>query len=275
MPSYDNEISNKIKKIQLDLALDVKRICIENNIQYFLDSGTLLGAVRHGGFIPWDDDLDLGMLREDYEKFLKIAKTSLSDENEIVEWREEKEYPHQFCKIMRKNTIYREEAQAGNSKCGIYIDVFPYDSFPIDKGEQIIQKIQITTYRGLIRAKCKHRTWRTNNQFYLGRWLKNIPFRIICIFFSKMQLIEKYERIAKKYNSKPTEYYFPQGVESYGEWIIPAECLEELSDIMFDGEFFSCSKNYDKYLKAAYGEYMKLPPENERQGLHSIIEIKV
>lgn len=74
----DNEILRKVQLAQLDMAKEVKRICNKYNINYFMDSGTLLGAVRHKGFIPWDDDLDFGMLREDYEKFLKVAPTELN-----------------------------------------------------------------------------------------------------------------------------------------------------------------------------------------------------
>ena len=271
----DEAISRKVKAIQLELAKDVKKVCKNNNIKYFLDSGTLLGAVRHSGFIPWDDDLDLGMLRSDYERFLHLAAAELADENELVEWKTEENYPHQFCKIMRKNTVYKEEAQGGNAKCGVYIDIFPYDVYPDDRMSQFFQRIQIMVLRGMIRAKCKHKTWRTNGIFYFGRWLKNLPFRVLSLFCSKENLIEKYEKCAEKYNGKKHDFYFPQGVEGYGEWLIPSECLDNLKLIRFEEEEFSCPIDTDAYLCHAYGDYMTLPPESEREGRHSVVEIKL
>lgn len=98
----DNEILRKVQLAQLDMAKEVKRICNKYNINYFMDSGTLLGAVRHRGFIPWDDDLDFGMLREDYEKFLKIATTELDSKFFLQTWKNDDGFPYGFSKIRKK-----------------------------------------------------------------------------------------------------------------------------------------------------------------------------
>lgn len=98
----DNEILRKVQLAQLDMAKEVKRICNKYNINYFMDSGTLLGAVRHKGFIPWDDDLDFGMLREDYEKFLKVAPTELNSKYFLQTWKNDDGFPYGFSKIRKK-----------------------------------------------------------------------------------------------------------------------------------------------------------------------------
>ena len=129
----DNQILRKVQLTQLEIAKEFKRICEENNLIYMMESGTLLGAVRHKGFIPWDDDLDMSMPRDDYEKFLSIANEIIDPKYEIVNWREESAYAHPFCKIIKKNTVYKEEKDgAKDSKNGIYIDIFPYDVYPDD-----------------------------------------------------------------------------------------------------------------------------------------------
>lgn len=263
----------KAQLIQLEIAKEVMRICKENNITCFLDSGTLLGAVRHKGFIPWDDDLDLGMQRGDYEKFLKIAPEKLDTKYELIQWKTEAEYPHPFSKVMKKNTLYIEEAQGGNSKCGIYVDVFPYDNFPEEKKFQRKQGRKITAYRAMLRAKCHYRTWVVHNKFNLKKWFRNLPFRWMSLFYSKEQLVMKYESISQKYNDKLCTKLFTQGVSKYGTWVVPKKCFREYVDLKFEDTEFCCPVGYDNYLKCVYGDYMKLPPVSERENRHSIIKI--
>lgn len=263
----------KVQLVQLEIAREVKRICDVNQIKYFLDSGTLLGAVRHKGFIPWDDDLDLGMLREEYQKFLDIAPKALDSRYELVDWTKEINYPHQFCKVMKKGTLYQEEAQGGKARNGIYIDIFPYDSFPVESFRQKMLIFSLTACRSLIRAKCHHRTWVVHNKFHFKKWVRNLPFRILCLFMSKKSLIKKYEKIAMQYNGRPSSLLFPQSTCSFGKWIIPKNCLEKLMELKFEDTFFLVPTGYDEYLKRAYGDYMVLPPECERENRHAIIKV--
>lgn len=270
----EKNILRKVQMVQLEILKEIKRICEKNEIEYFLDSGTLLGAVRHQGFIPWDDDLDIGMLRRNYDRFLEVVEQELDERYELVEWESDAEYPHAFCKIMKKNTIYLEEAQHGNAKCGIYVDVFPYDFFPSDYKMQRKQGTLIMIYRAIIRAKCKHRTWRVHNTFLINKWLKNLPFRFLSVFYTKKKLIRNYTKIATMCSEVESEMFFPQGTTKYGKWLVPAECFWELSQLQFEDDCFMAPKNADLYLKHAYGDYMKLPPESERENRHSIIKVE-
>ena len=94
MNSLDNITLRKVQLVQLEIAKEIDRICKKNNIKYFLIGGSLLGAIRHQGFIPWDDDLDVGMLRDDYEKFLKVAGDELQEKYKIIDWKSDGDYPH-------------------------------------------------------------------------------------------------------------------------------------------------------------------------------------
>lgn len=269
----DKETLRKVQLVQLEIAKEIKRVCDDNNIAYFLDSGSLLGAVRHKGFIPWDDDMDLGMMRDDYERFLKIAPNALGKDFELIDWKREPEYPHAFAKVMRKKTVFLEEAVGRQKKNGFFVDIFPYDNVCPDKKQFDRYRKKMMFYRGIIRAKCHLRTWRSHNHFYFKIWLKNIPLRILSVFCSKRKLIDKYETVATIYNGKPCKKVYLAGGGNYLGWQIPKECFMKLIELPFEDDVFSVPKGYDTYLKTAYGDYMKFPPESERENRHSIIKI--
>lgn len=262
----------KLQLVQLEIAKEIKKVCEENDIRYWLDSGSLLGAVRHKGFIPWDDDMDIGMLREDYEKFLLVAPYKLPEKYMLLDWETEKEYPHPFCKVVKKGTVCLEETEKGNLRKGIYVDIFPYDHYPIKRKDQYIQNILIMSYRVMLRAKCHLETWKLNDRFYLGRWMKNLPFRLASCFISKKSLIKKYKRIAIKYNPCKCEFYFSHGFIKYGKWLIPKKCFQEYIFWKFEDTLFCVPAAYDIYLKQVYGDYMKLPPKSKRK-THGIIQV--
>ncbi|MCF0124913.1 MAG: LicD family protein, partial [Clostridia bacterium] len=137
MKYKDYDLKN-VKKIEIEIVKEIIRICNKNSIKYFAVGGTALGAVRHNGFIPWDDDIDLGMMREDYEKFLKIAPTELNDNYELVHFSLYNDYPVYFAKVKKKNTLFIERGMSKlNIPKGIFVDIMPYDFCPSKKKEQI------------------------------------------------------------------------------------------------------------------------------------------
>lgn len=267
----NKEILRKLQLTQLEIAKEIKRVCEQNSIRYWIDSGTLLGAVRHKGFIPWDDDMDMGMMRSDYEKFIRIAPECLSEKYELVYWENNEFYPHQFAKVVKRGTIYQEEAHLKHWNNGIFVDIFPYDVYPNIEKLRKKQGFYLTMLRGIIRVKCGHSTWYADGKFHLKRWITNLPYRFFSIFHTKQYFIKKYNYYATMYDTeKQIKNFFPQGISKYGKWIIPADVFEEYSKEKFEDTEFSIPKGYDIYLKCAYGDYMQLPPDTERENRHSL-----
>ena len=133
----EQEVLRKVRQTQLEIAREIRRVCQENDISCFLAHGTFLGAVRHGGFIPWDDDMDMGMLRSDYEKFCRIAPEKLKPEFCLQTWYTEPNYGLPFGKVMKRNTLYLENKKTRRlENNGIYVDIFPYDYAPEDVQER-------------------------------------------------------------------------------------------------------------------------------------------
>ena len=147
--SYDNDTLKKLRKVEMEILDEIVRICKENDIEYFLTGGTLLGAVRHKGYIPWDDDIDIGMLRKDYDKFINVCKTALDKKYFLDCFETNKEYYLPFAKIKKNNTLFDEELthHLSNHK-GIYVDIIPFENER--KSESITQDIQAVLVKNII-----------------------------------------------------------------------------------------------------------------------------
>lgn len=274
----ENGLLRQIQLIQLEIALEIKRICEENKIKYFLDSGTLLGAVRHKGFIPWDDDLDIGMIREEYEKFLKIAPEKINSAYEIQTWSNDLNYGNAFLKVRKKNTKYIEVVSQNQTINGIYVDILPYDIYPTNKVNQNKQGRKIEILKRMIYSKSHYKNWSNSKSTFqlIKRRAIYIPIQFLCFFFSKQKLITLYERVAKEYNNTDSDYVYEQtGATKYGKWVLPKKCIVNLSPMQFENHYFLAPMDYDLYLTSVYGNYMKLPPEKERYNRHSIIDVKL
>lgn len=268
----DKDTLRQVQLTQLEIAKEIKRVCDSNNIRYWLDSGTLLGAVRHKGFIPWDDDLDIGMWREDYERFMSLAPQKLSSQFYLQNWETDKNYGLPFAKVRKKGTIYIEnKAKNSHANNGIYVDIFPYDNFGDDYEKQ---GKPIKIIKLLLQNKAKVQVWHENSSINYKKLFQHLPFALAAPFFDRNKLIKKYEELATKYNNETCDYYFPQGISNYGKWLIPVPAMKELIDLKFEDTTFKAPSGFDAYLKNAYGDYMKLPPEDKRENRHQIIQVK-
>lgn len=249
--------------LMVDILKYVHDICEKYGLKYFLDAGTLLGAVRHKGFIPWDDDMDIGMLREDYEKFIEIAKKELPDKLFLQTFETDDKYDiYQVpCKIRYNGTILIEKGIAENSEMhnGVYIDIFPYDSLP---KSNFIYKLQRMLSYNVLKSFIRIREIPENLNF------KN---KVTHAFYKVMVKIFPYKRRKKffdflvKWNDVNSPF-MGYGLDTvWSEYIYKKEDYFELEKLEFEGNYFYGPKNYDAILKQLYGDYMKLPKEEDRQ----------
>ena len=263
--TISNKDLRKAQLLMLKILKEVHKICEENNIKYFLSDGTLIGAIRHQGFIPWDDDLDIGMLREDYEKFCKIAPQILSENFILQNFQTDKGYGLQFGKVILKNTVWIEKVAKNTNRqwSGIYIDIFPYDNITENKKMQkLINRLYIFI-QGLILIKFKYIN--ISNYESMAKKLKYVLKKIYLCTISKKLLIYIRDSICKRYLNKSNTLVTKYGGNFYKNQN-PYNFYKDLTLQTFEDTSFYIPKNYDKILKNLYGNYMDIPPiEKQRQ----------
>lgn len=247
---------HKLHVVCLELIKEVDRICRLHHIEYTLDGGTLLGAVREKGFISWDDDADIAMTRTEYKKFFKACKKSLNkDRFFLQDYKTDKHYPWGYSKL-RMNGTRLVRADQGHLKFhdGIYIDIFVYDPVP----DNFITR-RLHYFACFCVRKCQYSVVGkiySKNQF-LRLWyaiLDKIPKKLVFRCLEKLvRITYKKKTILASHKTFP----YPRKACKYG---LPAKCFEEYMDIAFEGHSFRCMKSYDIYLRMLYGDYMT-PPE--------------
>lgn len=258
----------ELQKIELDILRQLHTICQEQGLRYSLAAGTLLGAVRHSGFIPWDDDIDIFMPRPDYDKFIKYCQENETPFN-LLCFETNNEYKYLFAKAMAKNTVIIEDfSNPSNIEMGVYVDVFPVDGLA-DTYKDAIKEFKKTSFkRELLVAK----NWKKFTRSKTRSW-KYEPIRfaffIASRFVSSKRIIQSLNKKFRN-NSFDEKKYSACIMSSYRQKdIMETDIFQEYVDIEFEGSLFKSYKNYDKYLSNIYGDYMKLPPEEKRVSHHS------
>ena len=269
--SIENTSKQKqLQKAQLKIAREIKRICEKNNINYFLDGGSMLGAIRHKGFIPWDDDMDIGMLDEDYNKFLEVAPKELGKEFFLDNYETNKEYGLVFSKVKLRNTIYREKlgpVLAEHQE--IFVDVFPYFYRPENDKDRKKQSNKLRILSQILMAQSGFKVWKGNRGISK---LKFVPIILLAKILNKEKVYNKQKTI---YNEcKNISIVGVHDSVLYIYWYFKKSYLEKFIDAEFENEKFKIPANYHEILTTGYGDYMILPPVEERR-THDILELEL
>lgn len=267
----DKVTLRKVQMVQLEIAKEVKRVCEENNIKYFLTAGTLLGAIRHKGFIPWDDDLDIAMLKKDYDRFVAIAPTAFKPEYELQTWHTDDRFPNEFAKVRKKGTVYVEGKANPRKKVGIYIDIIVYINFPDTEPEMEKTHKKMLKLHRLLLMKCQYRPWYNDGTINWKKRIGYLYYQLISLFSTYNQLVSRFEAIQNQFPSTTLNLHGMIESEKYSP--LKREWYEETLMMDFEDDKFAIPKGYDGYLCVGYGDYMKMPPENERENRHQITEI--
>lgn len=261
---------DRLKQLECKLLKEIDKICRENNIRYFLVGGSLLGAVRHQDIIPWDDDLDIGMLREDFEKFRKICPQLLPKEYSYESFREKKNCHYVFDKIRLNNTYFStnfsNKFQIHN---GIFLDILVYDQTSNKKILSDIQIIFAVIWTRIINIKWVNKP-RKNVHYRLSKLL--LPF-LRCIPFAAFHWV--FERIIRFFENKKSADYL---IDSVGQNIkkgrFPKEWFNEMKYVDFSDIKVPIPIGYDGYLRHFYGDhYMQLLNISNRVSGHKIARI--
>lgn len=261
------EMLKQIQKIELEMLLEVDRICKENSIRYTIIGGTLLGAVRHGGFIPWDDDADVAMLRPEYEKFCSVIDEKLDSSRFYFQNIERTEgYRWGYAKLRRKGTLFlRENQEDMGYEQGIFLDIFPIDGTPNNEILRKIHKFRCFCVRKILWSKVGKKVSKNKLQRTVYSILSMIPDKII----KKL-----YRGLILKIHPNTSEvvrtltYPAPKKLDGYyRRW------FAETAPISFEGYEFEGVRDYQEWLSFEFGNYMELPPEDKRK-THPVTDIK-
>lgn len=262
---YTEEQILKIQELEMNNLDELKRVCEKLNIEFFAYGGTLLGAIRHNGFIPWDDDLDVAMVRADYEKFVNEAPKYLSENYHLQTPYSDRKTPFPYTKLRLKGTTYIEYINRNlDIEKGVYVDIYPIDNLP-DRDSDYYKQ-----YKGFHRLavlyawrQCPYLDERKNSlkvvikkttKYCISTLLKIVPQKLF---------IRKMDKIATQYNevetSRKGNLYYPKPVNSFDKLYPLMEC--KFGDRSIKIPF--CAK---QHLASRYGDYMTMPPEEKRIG---------
>lgn len=256
-----NEVLQQVWKVEQEILDVIHDVCKRYNLKYSLVFGTLIGAVRHGGFIPWDDDIDIIMPREDYERLLSIWDNEAPKGYVLQNKRIVSDFTQNFTKIVKDNTTFLqdEDAKTRSFHKGIFVDIFPADRVaPKEFG----RKMQyIASALNLLCA----RGYTSGNKGIIGAVEKLV---LMLPLKSQIAIYNKTEKFISKWNNSiDCEWYSPNTIDVCKRYF-DADIFENMTTIDFNGSKYCCVKDYDRLLTKIYGDYMQLPPIEDRVWKH-------
>ena len=264
--------TKRLWAVLLDLLLEFDRVCRKNGIKYMIDGGTLLGAVRHGGFIPWDDDIDVIMLREEYEKLNKIASEEFSAPYFWQTYATDSDHGRGFARLRNSSTTYMLCFEMNGKKPlfrhnqGVLLDVFICDNIP-DRAEDrsaFLRHLSKLQTRSWTLRRQGHVPWSLGLLTRIPDVARKIGYLLLSAFSGKdisQRLLKRLDVQAQRYDGAPTEfvshltYCATEGNRLC--YMFPRKFIEELTEVEFEGYKFPATSHWDEYLSGFYGNWRK------------------
>ena len=255
----------RLHSVLVYITQEIDRVCRGNGIKYSLIGGSLLGSVRHGGFIPWDDDMDIAMLRDDFEHFISVCEAGgLKPEFDLQTNTNDKGYVYGHAKVLLRGTHLVQFGHERTSyRKGIFVDIFPFDTIP--NGWFLCQLHKKKDYfcKKLLRQKLNiadDPSWGPKEK---------IVYRCVSLaskLFSQDYLVRTLNKNMTRYRKSVSDNITNLcGYYGYEKETVPRRLFDSVEDCEFEGALFSRISAYDEYLKHIYGDYMQLPPEEKRR----------
>lgn len=270
MKDYLTLLQNK----ELEILKFFSDFCEEKNIKYFISDGTLLGAVRHKGFIPWDDDIDVAMERKEYERFLAEFSQYIEGTKYYLEASEvDSNCVLNFAKIHdTSTTLVQSMVMEADNQQHVFLDVFPFDREPDSKFKSYPQwlKGRLLSFLLNVRAKISRESAK--------KFPLNVLYKTLELKYnqkSNEEIIAIRKKITTKYNKKNTKYYSSIVMGRPGTCLVPVENINKKKKLWFVNDYYSAPFDPDKYLSSTYGEYMELPPVEKRKNYHSLVYLQI
>lgn len=267
------------KRIVTDVLREFHSICREHGLRYFACGGTAIGAVRHGGIIPWDDDIDVSMPRPDYDRFIELCRHRDMGDYELVTPYTTENYPLPFVKLCNRHTTLIEEP---DTPCimGVFIDIFPLDGTSSDVAEAAAMKRRYNRLWNKLEAISTRNTFKE----YVALLLKPHEWGRFAVktcgyfFRQKMRqmLLSKLEGIARRYSFESAENLIVYGGSYGAKEIMPRTfCEGDDIEMPFEGISIMMPSGYETYLTKIYGDYMQLPPVEKQVShhLHAVVDL--
>jgi len=242
---------------------DIDAYCDSWGIKYYMIGGTLLGAIRHGGFIPWDDDIDIAMRRDDYEKFISLwnEKENNNERYFLQNYRCDKTSMHTLTRVMIRNThiVVNGADNVHPKRSNLFIDIFPLDVVPDNEEARANQRKELLKLKRIYLYKIN-----TSSKSKYKHFMKEC-LKLLLAPISFTSLAKKYDRIAQKYNGSGGSRICSMSSQyDYNKQAMDESIYGEPIKIAFRDAMLYAPAKTDEYLKTLYGDYMKLPPESKR-----------
>lgn len=269
MVELDAVTLRQLQLIELEILIEIDRICRKNKIHYSLTGGTLLGAVRHGGFIPWDDDADISMLRCEYEKFRKACRTDLDEERFYFQDIDNTAgYRWGYGKLRRKGTVFLRENQENMPyEQGVWVDIFPRDGIPDGKTGREIHKFSCFVVRKIMWSPVGQKSAKSKWQKVIYMILAKIPECAMKKIYGRLVRTSSHNKHTKLVRA--LTFPLPNNQKGYErDW------YRRYTQVEFENRKFMVQASYRKWLASEFGDYMQMPPVDQRK-VHPVTQLKL